>query len=162
MRSPARRHLLFLVVLAPLTCNEGGTLPSPTVRVDLSEHLPNKALKRFVAADTSYECDRKLTVAAQGGSQRFVVTWRVFEADAGERHITAVQVDPDGAFSGGRGPKASAAVSPAGGKERKVTVQIGWEARKGCGGIQASQTLTLSPDDPTCKPPRPAGKIFSK
>jgi len=161
MRAPVRRHL-FLVVVALLACSEGGTLPSPTVRVDLSEHLPERARKRFVAADTSYECDRKLTVAAQGGSQRFVLTWRVFEADAGQRYITAVQVDPDGAFSGGRGPKASAAVSPAGGKERKVTVQIGWEARKGCGEIRASQTLTLSPDDPSCKPPKPAGKIFSK
>ena len=152
---------LALIGLVMGCCTEGGTLPSPTVRVDLSRHLPGKALRRFVAADTSYQCDRTVTVTSHGASQRFVVAWRVFEADEGQRHITAVQVDPDGPFSGARGPKASAAVNlHRGGK--KVSVQISWQATRGCGTIHANQSVTLHPDDSGCKPPRPAGKIFSE
>jgi hypothetical protein len=83
----------------------------------------------------------------------------VFVADGGKRYITAVQVDPDGAFNGGRGPKASAVVTPRG---EKVAVQIGWEAQKGCGAIHARHELELRPDDPACTPPKPAGKIFSR
>jgi len=159
MRLLLRRRLLLVALATGLACAEGGTLPSPTVRVDLSWHLPKKAQRLFAAADTSFECDRKLTVAAEGGSQRFVVAWRVFEADGGKRFITAVQVDPDGPFGGGRGPKASAVVTPGG---DRVTVQISWEARKGCGAIRARQDLELRPDDPACTPPKPAGKIFSR
>lgn len=159
MSSPARTALSLLVVVAG--CTEGGTLPSPTVRVDLSPHLPRKVQRRLAAADTSYECHRKLTVEGEGARQAFIVTWRVFEADAGQRHITAVQVDPDGPFTGARGPRASAAVDPVkGGKG--VSVRVGWQATRGCGTIKASNTLALRPDDPRCKPPKPAGKIFTK
>lgn len=150
--------MLPLLALVALTCAEGGTLPSPTVRVDLSDRLPKKARRRLAAADTSYECSRKVTLEGQGARQRFVVTWRLYEAEADRRFITAVQVAPDGPFEGGRGPRASASVAATRGFT--VPVEIRWSATKGCSNIRASTMVELRSDDPTCKPPRPTGKIF--
>jgi hypothetical protein len=159
-----RKRLLtpaVLVVALTATCSESGQLPSPTVRVPLWERLPIKAQRQFAAADTTYECSRKVKLAGKGAAQRFVVTWRLFEAGEGVRFITAVQVDPDGPFEGGRGPKASALVS--GTKGKNVSVQIRWSATKGCSSINAQTTIQLRTDDPDCKPPKPAGgKIFSR
>lgn len=156
---PSPRLILLIGIFASLTCSDQGRLPSPTVRVDLSHRLPEKPRRQFAAADTSHECSRKVTLAGQGASQRFVVTWRLFRSGERRRFITAVQVAPDGPFEGGRGPRASASVGPTRGEAVPVTLR--WSATRGCGAIRASTTVTLRTDDPTCKPPRlTGGKIF--
>jgi len=151
----SQRLALFVVLLA---CCSETFLPSPTVRVDLRHRMPEKELRRLLLADTTFECRRRATVETAGASQRFIVTYKVFQGECDRRYITAVQVEPDGPFSGARGPVASAVVSD--GNGRKVPVQITWEATRGCSTVTAGVRVELVPDDPTCKPPRPAGKIF--
>jgi hypothetical protein len=158
MLSRKVRLALLLLALSALTCSEGGQLPSPTILVDLSDRLPDKTRRQLAAADTGWECRRKVTLEGHGARQRFVVTWRLFQAEAGKRFITALRVEPDGAFEGGRGPRASASVRETRGST--VPVEIRWSATKGCSAIKASTTVELRTDDPTCSPPKPAGKIF--
>lgn len=149
------RHLVWIALLA-LTCAEG-SLPSPTVRVDLRHELPRKVLRRLLAHDSSFECRRKVALAKGGVRQRFVITWRVFEMEPGSRHITMVQVEPDGPFEGARMPSASAMIE---GKGQRRVVQLEWKAQKGCRSVSARKRVPLGTTDPGCKVPKARLKIF--
>jgi hypothetical protein len=51
------RHIasaLTLLALLP-SCKGGGSVAAPVVRVDLRPKLPQKVLRRLLAADTTYE-----------------------------------------------------------------------------------------------------------
>lgn len=158
MTAHSNRAWLLVLALPCLTCSHETSLPSPTVRVDLRHRLPEKELRRLQLADTTYECHRAVELRAQGAGQRFIITYKLLPGEGGKRHITVVQVAPDGPFTGARGPVASAVVGE--GKGGVVPVEIKWEATKGCSTISAGTRVVLRADDPACKAPRPAGKIF--
>ena len=155
--------ILALLALTLATCSEGGTIPSPLVRVDLSDKLPAKVQRRLRAADTGFECHRKVGLTSQGASQQFIVTWRVFEAETGVRYVTAVGVETDGPFTGARAPSGTAVVEdprPREGGGNAVRVRIQWQATKGCSSISARTVEQLDSQDPSCKPPKSGVKIF--
>ena len=156
--TPPRALLLGLLVM--LACAQGGTLSSPTVRIDLRDRLPRKVLKKLLAVDTTYECRRKVDLRKAGMWQRFVVTWRVFDAGKAGLHFTALDVAPDGPFSGARAPKASAAlgeletVTAKGQPVSRLTVQIFLQGVSGCSRRTAGHKEVIRTDDADCKPPR--------
>jgi hypothetical protein len=160
-----RNVVPILALLTLTTCSDGGTIPSPLVRVDLQDKLPAKVQRRLRAADTGFECHRKVGLTEQGASQQFIVTWRVFEAETGVRYITAVGVETDGPFTGARDPSGTAVVEdprPREGGGNAVRVHIQWQATKGCSAISARTVEALDSQDPSCKPPRSGVKIFQQ
>jgi hypothetical protein len=135
--------------------------------VDLRDRLPADVLKRLMAIDMTYECSRTVELAAQGVSQRFELTWRVFAHDS-DRYITAVQVEPDGPTQGGRSPEASATAEPTrineqeGNKLAMVPIRLTWSATSGCATVGDTRTVALRADSPGCKPPQNTLKIFDR
>lgn len=152
------RSTLLLVVLgaAFAMCGGGGTVTSPVVRVDLRDRLPLRAQRRAYVHDTSYPCSKALTLSAQGAEQRFIANWRVLD-DRGTRHITAVEIVPEGETSGAREPSASAVVEDTTSDKKGddliavVPVRLVWTATKGCSRVTANARLELRADDKSCR-----------
>jgi len=150
--------LLWLLLVGVVTCGGDGQLPSPTLRVDLRDKLPRKVLRRLMAVDTTYECSREVTLRVPDASQRFTVSWRVFDYKAA-RYITAVQVAPVGLAKGASGPEASATVGEptAAGDVTTVPILISFSGRAGCTSFTAGRKVNLRSNDPGCK--KPTGSI---
>jgi hypothetical protein len=158
-----RSGLLALLVFAALHCGGGTELPSPLVRVDLRDKLPAKVLKEMRALGGSYECRREVTLRAEGASQSFVVTWRIYDHKE-SRYFTAVGVEPDGPTRGATSPEATATVDELKreGGASVLPVHLLWSAREGCSTVSARKIVKLRSDDPACKQPKSKLKIFSK
>jgi hypothetical protein len=152
--------LLWILLAGVVTCGDG-QLPSPTLRVDLRDKLPRKALRRLLAVDTTYECSREVTLRVPDASQRFSVSWRVFDFKA-LRYITAVQVAPLGPSQGASGPRASATVGEptAAGDVTTVPIQISFSGRAGCTSFTAGRQVRLRSNDPGCKKPTTKVRIW--
>ena len=152
----ARLSRPFLLASLVLGCGGGHSVSSPVLRVDLRDRLPPKLQRQIVATDTSYPCTHRFTLAAEGASQRFVVGYRVLD-DGTSKHITAVEVEPEGETVGASAPAATAAVgeSRTAGGIAIQRVRVSWEASKGCGKVSATTTVELRADGEGCRPPRP-------
>ena len=153
---------LFWILLAGVvSCGGDGQLPSPTLRVDLRAKLPRKPLRRLLAVDTTYECSREVTLRVPDASQRFRVSWRVFDYKA-LRYITAVQVAPLGLAKGASGPEASATVGEptAKGDVTTVPIEISFSGRAGCSSFTAGRQVNLRSNDPGCKKPVSGVRIW--
>jgi hypothetical protein len=150
--------LIWILLAGVVSCGGDGRLPSPTLRVDLRDKLPRKALRRLLAVDTTYACSREVTLRVPDASQRFRVSWRVFDYKA-LRYITAVQVAPLGLAEGASGPAASATVGEptAKGDVTTVPIQISFSGRAGCTSFTAGRQVQLRSNDPGCK--KPTSKI---
>jgi hypothetical protein len=148
------RAILLSLSLA-VACG-GHSVSSPVLRVDLRDRLPPKLQRQVAKADSSYPCTHRFSLAAEGASQRFLVGYRVLD-DGASKHVTALEVDPEGETSGASAPSATAAV--AGIRQASgvsvVSVRVSWEASKGCNKVGASTTVELRADGPGCRPPRP-------
>jgi len=147
---------LRLLLLAALCGCGGGTLTSPVLRVDLRDRLPPKLQKQVAVADTSYPCSQRFSLAAGGASQRFLANYRVLD-DGTSKHVTAVELEPEGETAGASSPTASAAVGELR-REGAISIlplRVSWEASKGCGKVSASETVELRGDGAGCRPPRP-------
>jgi hypothetical protein len=160
--SAALRASLLFVLLAG--CDRGA-VSAPVVRVDLRARLPEKVLRRLVAADTTYECRKPFKLASGGAEQAFLASWRVLD-ETGERFITAVEINPDGPTRGAGSPTASALVEEIQ-KRREgkdvvgmVPVRVSWSASKGCGKVSAVERIELRADDPACVKPKGPGRLL--
>lgn len=160
-------RLVLTALLGAVACSGGTMVPSPLVRVDLRDQLPRPVLRRLMAVDTTYECSGSVTLEQGGASQRFEVTWRVFEY-RGDRYITAAQVSADGPTRGGTAPTATGTVgalktrrTSGGTAHTRLPVHISWSAREGCSEVSARTTFTARTDAAGCERPRGTLKILS-
>ena len=134
-------------------CDDNQPLHSPTMAVDLSPRLPEKASRRAVSGITYY-CKKDVGFAEAGGAQKFLISWRVIDIDK-VRYIVAAEVSPMGKTSGAKNPKASATVGANSALDQDLTVRVYWGARSGCSTVEATKTFKLSPKDASCKLAQP-------
>lgn len=150
--------MLRIVLLAALAvaCSGGHTLSSPVLRVDLRARLPPKLQRQVAVVDTSYPCTHRFTLAEKGASQRFLASYRVLD-DGTLRHITAVELEPEGDTVGASAPSATAAIGEArqAGSASILPLRVSWHASKGCEKLSATTTVELRADSEGCRPPKP-------
>jgi hypothetical protein len=160
MTRPQTRRAFLLFVLVLLACGKA-TIVSPIARVDLRAQLPPALQRKIVALDTTFECRKRLLLEGEGVKLGVVATFRIL--DEGTKHITSVEVAPNGPVVGGVDAEASAVVGEiemvrAGGAEgaARVPVFLTLSARKGCSRVEVSRRILLAADDPICKPKKGA------
>lgn len=141
--------LLALTLLVLSDCDSNQQLHSPTIRVDLSARLPEKASRRAVSGITYY-CRKGVSLSQGAAKQDFIVSWRIIDIDK-IRYIVAAEVAPKGKTVGAKNPKASATVGAANPLDQNLPLRIYWGAQSGCSTLEATMDTKLSLNDPSCR-----------